>query len=368
MQTRFDCGELKLNKIPSQREDLGVLEGYHSPQLEVSVRLNTNESPFPLPDAFTQEFGSAIEKLDLNRYPKRSASELCVSIADKEILKESEVFVANGSNEVIQSICLAFGGYGRSALIFEPTYAMHSQIAKITGTRVLEGFRNSAFQVDENLALEVIRRERPEIVFLCSPNNPTGNTESLELIDAILFELNSTGGLLVVDEAYKEFSDASSELKVSGDSNLAFIRTFSKVSSLAGVRLGYLLAPEWCVNMVKTVSLPYHLDSVKQIAGILALKYEDEMKRNLELIKKERKKVFDGLLSLPMKVWPSEANFLLFKPESIEAYKLWQELLDEGILIRDCSSWDGLDGCLRVTIGSESENDTFLDVVRKIVK
>ena len=263
-----------MNKIPSPRRDLDILDGYHSPQLDVSVRLNTNESPFPLPETFTEELEFEIKNLELNRYPNRSASELCLAIAERELLKENEVFVANGSNEVIQSICLAFGGPERSALIFEPTYAMHSQIAKITGTRVVDGFRDAEFKVDTNVALELIEKEKPEIVFLCSPNNPTGNSESPELINSILSELNSTGGLLVLDEAYKEFSETSFEPTVREESNLAFVRTFSKVWSLAGIRLGYLLAPEWCVNMVKTVSLPYHLDSVKQRVGILALKHE----------------------------------------------------------------------------------------------
>ena len=357
-----------MNKIPSPRRGLDILDGYHSPQLDVSVRLNTNESPFPLPETFTEELEFEIKNLELNRYPNRSASELCLAIAERELLKENEVFVANGSNEVIQSICLAFGGPERSALIFEPTYAMHSQIAKITGTRVVDGFRDAEFKVDTNVALELIEKEKPEIVFLCSPNNPTGNSESPELINSILSELNSTGGLLVLDEAYKEFSETSFELTVREESNLAFVRTFSKVWSLAGIRLGYLLAPEWCVNMVKTVSLPYHLDSVKQRVGILALKHKEAMKRTVDVTKEERKKVFDALISLPIKVWPSEANFLLFKPESIDAYKLWQELIEEGILIRDCSSWEGLEGCLRVTIGSENENDIFLDAVRKILK
>ena len=357
-----------MNKIPSPRRGRDILDGYHSPQLDVSVRLNTNESPFPLPETFTEELEFEIKNLELNRYPNRSASELCLAIAERELLKENEVFVANGSNEVIQSICLAFGGPERSALIFEPTYAMHSQIAKITGTRVVDGFRDAEFKVDTNVALELIEKEKPEIVFLCSPNNPTGNSESPELINSILSELNSTGGLLVLDEAYKEFSETSFEPTVREESNLAFVRTFSKVWSLAGIRLGYLLAPEWCVNMVKTVSLPYHLDSVKQRVGILALKHKEAMKRTVDVTKEERKKVFDALISLPIKVWPSEANFLLFKPESIDAYKLWQELIEEGILIRDCSSWEGLEGCLRVTIGSENENDIFLDAVRKILK
>lgn len=368
MQILSVCEESKLNKIPSSRDDLGLLEGYHSPQLDVSVRLNTNEAAFPLPEAFTQELQSEIEKLDLNRYPSRSASELCASIAQREHLKDSQVFVANGSNEIIQSIFLAYGGAERSALIFEPTYAMHSQIAKITGTRVIKGVRDEKFQINKKIALEIIKRENPEIVFLCSPNNPTGNTETPELIEAILSELDSSGGLLVLDEAYKEFSKESSDLSTNEDSNIIFIRTFSKVWSLAGIRLGYLLAPEWCINLIKTVSLPYHLDSVKQKVGVLALKHEKEMLRKVAEIKDEREKIFQEMLSLPVKVWPSEANFLLFKPETINAGKLWEELLEEGILIRDCSSWEGLEGCLRVTIGSENENNSFLNAVRKILK
>lgn len=245
---------------------------------------------------------------------------------------------------------------------------MHSQIAKVTGTQVIEGVRDNEFQIDKDAALEIINREKPELVFLCSPNNPTGNIENPELIDAILSELNSTGGLLVLDEAYKEFSESSFDLTVDDKSNLVFIRTFSKVWSLAGIRLGYLLAPEWCIQMMKSVSLPYHLDSVKQKVGVLALKHEKEMLREVIAIKEERGRVFEALRSLPVKVWPSEANFLLFKPETIDSYKLWEGLLEEGVLIRDCSSWEGLEGCLRVTIGSESENDSFLTAVRKIVE
>jgi len=263
---------------------------------------------------------------------------------------------------------LAYGGNGRSALVFEPTYAMHSQISKITGTRVIEGFRNEEFRIDKDAALEIIAREKPDIVFLCSPNNPTGNVEDLDLVETILSELNSTGGLLVLDEAYKEFSETSSNLPVNAESNLVFIRTFSKVWSLAGIRLGYLLAPEWCINTLRGVSLPYHLDSVKQKIGVLALKHEEQMIQRVIDTQKERKRVFEELSSLPVRVWPSEANFLLFKPEDFDAYKLWKGLLEEGILVRDCSSWKGLDGCLRVTIGSESENNTFLTAVRKIIK
>lgn len=357
-----------MNKTPSPRDDLHSLDGYHSPQLDVQVKLNTNEAPFPLPSLFTQEVESEIGKFDLNRYPNRLASELCAAIAAKELLKESEVFVANGSNEIIQLICLAYGGNGRSALVFEPTYAMHSQISKITGTRVIAGFRNEEFRIDKDAALKIIAQEKPDIVFLCSPNNPTGNVEDLDLVETILSELNSTGGLLVLDEAYKEFSETSSNLAVNAESNLVFIRTFSKVWSLAGIRLGYLLAPEWCIKVLRGVSLPYHLDSVKQKIGVLALKHEEEMIQRVIDTQKERKRVFEELSSLPVRVWPSEANFLLFKPEDFDAYKLWKGLLEEGILVRDCSSWKGLDGCLRVTIGSESENNTFLTAVRKIIK
>ena len=173
---------------------------------------------------------------------------------------------------------------------------------------------------------------------------------------------------MVLDEAYKEFSESSSDLSVNDESNLAFIRTFSKVWSLAGIRLGYLLAPEWCINAMRAVSLPYHLDSVKQKVGVLALKHEKEIIRKVAELKEERRRVFEALQSLPIRVWPSEANFLLFKPETIDAYKLWEGLLEEGILVRDCSSWEGLEGCLRVTIGNESENNSFLTAVRKIVK
>ena len=356
-----------MSKKPLVRDDLNILKGYHSPQLDVPVKLNTNESPFSLPDGFLEELSSALEKLDLNRYPKRDANELCLSIAERESLNENQVFAANGSNEIIQSIFLAFGGHNRSVLIFEPTYAMHSQIAKITGTRVVSGLREIDFQVNADAALRLIDKEKPEIVFLCSPNNPTGNLESEALIKSILANLNDSGGLLVLDEAYKEFANQSLSLTVDEGSNLIFLRTFSKVWKLAGIRLGYLLAPEWCIDEIKNVSLPYHLDSIKQKAGVLALKHENEMLAQLENVKEEKNRVYENLLDFSVNVWPSEANFLLFKPNEIDGYKLWSDLFEKGVLVRDCSSWEGLEGCLRVTIGNPEENTRFLEALQEIL-
>ena len=355
------------NKKPMSRDDLTVLEGYHSPQFEVPVKLNTNESPFPLPKNFKKEFNSEIKKLDLNRYPQREANELCISIAEKEALNINQVFAANGSNEIIQSIFLAFGGNGRSVLIFEPTYAMHSQIAKITGTRVIKGSRERNFEVNKDEALKLIEEESPDIVFLCSPNNPTGNLESEGLVNSIRSKLDESGGLLVLDQAYEDFAEEPSTLTVDEKSNLIFVRTFSKVWALAGIRLGYVLAPEWCINEIRNVSLPYHLDSVKQKAGVLALKHETEMLLRVKEIKEEKNRVYELLQSLPVDIWPSEANFLLFRPKGIDGYKLWGDLLNEGILLRDCSSWENLEGCLRVTIGTPNENTKFLERLREIL-
>jgi histidinol-phosphate aminotransferase len=348
------------------RPDLQLTEGYHSPQVDAEVRLNTNESPFAPPEAWREELLAALAEVSFHRYPDRPATELRQAVADLHGVTPDGVFCANGSNEVLQSLLLAFGGSGRRALVFEPTYALHSHIARIAGTEVVEGARDDEFLIDPQHALELLGAQRPDVTFLCSPNNPTGRAEPFEVVDAVL---SLAPGLLVVDEAYGQFATSSAlDLLTAGGpgaERVAVVRTFSKTWSMAGVRLGYLVAAPEVVRACELVALPYHLDSPKQLAGRLALEFVEEMETRVAMVKEERGRIAAAFVDLPVETWPSDANFILFRPRERDATEVWRSLLARSVLIRNCASWDGLRGCLRVTIGSAEENDRFLHALKE---
>lgn len=346
------------------RDDLALMEGYHSPQLPVDVRLNTNEAPEPPPPGFREALAAEVAAVDWHRYPDRSYTELREAIADHHGVSPSQVFAANGSNEVLQTLCLTYGGPGRSAAVFEPTYALHSHIARVTGTAVVTGERTDELALDLDEVRRVLRASEPAITFLCSPNNPTGMVESEASVRATL-EL--APGLLVVDEAYGQFAPWSALQLVSDDTPLVVTRTYSKTWSMAAARLGYLIGPAWLVAELDQVALPYHLDAMKQIAGRLALEFADEMRARVAALVEERGRVTAALGELPVTVWPSGANFVLFRPESRDGGEVWQALVDRSILVRDCSSWPRLDGCLRVTIGTPDEDDAFLAALEDVL-
>ena len=213
--------------------------------------------------------------------------------------------------------------------------------------------------------LDLIRREKPEVTFLCSPNNPTGLVEPAANVHAVLA---AQPGLLVVDEAYGQFADWSALTLIDESTPLVVTRTFSKTWSMAASRLGYLVGPSWLVAELDKVVLPYHLDAAKQIAGRLALQFTDEMDARVKLIVAERERISTNLERLPLDVFPSGANFILFRPRDRPGRQVWQELLDRSILIRDCSSWPRLADCLRVTVGTPDENDEFLSAITEIVQ
>lgn len=353
-----------MSRLPSPRPDLGLREGYHSPQVDVEVRLNTNESPLPPPDRWLDELRAAVGDIDFNRYPDRSAWALRTALAALHGVEPAQVFCANGSNEVLQSVCLAYGGPGRSALTFEPTYALHAHIAHLTGTRVVAAARRDDFTVDLPLALDVMAAESPAITFVCSPNNPTGNGEDRAAVASIVA---ATPGLVVVDEAYGQFADWSAADLLGPDTPLVVTRTFSKTWSMAAVRLGYALAPAPVVEMLERVALPYHLDALKQAAGLLAVTHIGEMEERVGLIVRERQRILAALARLPVTVWPSQANFVLFRPDGRPGSAVWQALVERSVLVRDTSSWPGLAGCLRVTVGTEGENDRFLAALAEVL-
>jgi histidinol-phosphate aminotransferase len=347
------------------RDDLRALEGYHSPQVDVRIRLNTNEAPTPPPAAWRDAFAAELSRVEWHRYPDRSASALRTAIAESHQVRPDQVFAANGSNEVLQTLLLTYAGPGRRVATFEPTYQLHGHIARLTGAGVIEGERGPDFRLDVDAAVELLRHNQPAVTFLCSPNNPTGLVEPEANVRALLA---AQAGLLVVDEAYAQFADWSALTMVDESTPLVVTRTFSKTWSMAASRLGYLVGPSWLVAELDKVALPYHLDAAKQIAGRLALQFTDEMDARVEMIVAERERISATLRQLPLDVFPSGANFVLFRTRSKPGRRVWQELLDRSILIRDCSGWPRLADCLRVTVGTSAENDEFLAAITEIVQ
>ena len=349
------------------RDDIALMAGYHSPQLDVAVRLNTNESPLPPPPAFADAVAAAARSVAWNRYPDRQAQELRSRIAARHGVDPDRVFAANGSNEVLQCLLLAYGGAGRSVAVFEPSYALHSHLARVTGTAVVEGARDDDFTLDAATATALIASAGPSVTFLCSPNNPSGTVAARSTVASLLGAVRSAGGLLCVDEAYAEFSPHSALELVDDETPLAVTRTYSKTWAMAGARLGYLVGPTWLVAELDKVALPYHLDALKQAVGIAALDYVDDMQARVDAIVAERTRLTDRLGELPVDVWPSGANFVLFRPRGRDGAEVWQQLVDRSVLVRNCASWPRLAGCLRVTVGTPEEDDCFLDALEEIL-
>jgi histidinol-phosphate aminotransferase len=355
---------------PVPRFSGALWTGYHSPQVDAAVRLNTNEAPEPPPPEFVAALTAAIGGIDLNRYPDRRATRLRAAIARQHHLETEQVFCANGSNEVIQSLLLAYGGPDRSCVLFEPTYALHAHIARLTATTIVEGVRDPGYLVD---AAEVDRAfgraaelgaDEPAVVFLCSPNNPTGLVEPAETVEAVL---GRAPGLVVVDEAYVQFAGRTALELLASHANLVVLRTFSKTWSLAALRLGYALGEPEVIEALFQAALPYHVDALKQEAGLLALQFTGEMDARVARLVAERTRVLAGLAGLGLVATPSESNFVLFSTGGHDAHAVWKGLVARSVLVRDLSGWPRLAGHLRVTIGSPAENDAFLAALAEVI-
>lgn len=359
-----------MSRRPQRRDDLASLVGYHSPQLDVMVRLNTNESPLPPPEGFVDAWADALAHTPLHRYPDRNAHDLRAVIAGLVDTTPDRVVAANGSNEVLQTILLAYGGAGRRALLAEPTYALHHHIARLTGTDVVVVARGADFRVDVAAMVQAIESEHPAVVFLCNPNNPTGTVESPTAIGRVADACDVAGALLVVDEAYAEFLDdpRESALALIDDArNVVVTRTFSKVWSLAAMRLGFAIGPAWFVEDCATVALPYHLSVATQLAGIYAPRFAAEMAQRVRFIVEERQRVVAALSAQAgITVVPSGANFVLLQIPGA-GHAVWESLVRHGVLVRDFSSWPGLTDCVRVTIGTAAENDAFLRALDRVL-
>ncbi len=350
---------------PTPRPDLGLQEGYHSAQVPVAVRLNTNESPYPPPREWLEALMAEASDMSFNRYPDRSARALRLALGELHGVPMESVFAANGSNEVLQCLCLGYGGPGRRALMFEPTYALHAHIAHLTGTEVVRVRRDEGFRLGPREAAEAVRRESPSIVFLCSPNNPTGLSESRATVQAVLDA--AEGALVVVDEAYGQFAPWSALEVLSDALPLVVVRTYSKTWAMAGLRLGYMVGPPAVVQVMERVALPYHLDSLKQAAGRLALRFSSQMEEHVAAIVAERQRLVEALRGMPVEVWPSDANFVLWRPLAKPGAQVWQELVERSVLVRDMSTLPGMEGYLRTTVGAPGENGTFLAALAQVL-
>ncbi|MFJ1734615.1 histidinol-phosphate transaminase [Streptomyces sp. NPDC088254] len=355
------------------RDELRGKSPYGAPQLDVPVRLNTNENPYPLPEPLVERIAERVREAarDLNRYPDRDAVELRTRLA--EYLTDTSgyevglanVWAANGSNEVIQQLLQTFGGPGRSAIGFEPSYSMHGLIARGTGTGWISGPRHDDFTIDVAAARQAIAKHRPDVVFVTTPNNPTGTAVPAETVLA-LYEAAQAAkpSMVIVDEAYIEFSHGDSLLPLLQDRpNLVVSRTMSKAFGAAGLRLGYLAAHPAVVDAVQLVRLPYHLSAVTQATALAALEHTGTLLKYVEQLKGERDRLVSELLGLGYEVTASDANFVQFGRFD-DAHAVWRKILDRGVLVRD----NGVPGWLRVTAGTPEENDAFLDAVREIKK
>ena len=339
------------------RADLRGLSPYGAPQIDVPILLNTNENPYPPPAELVADVAASVTAAaaGLNRYPDREAEELRAALAAylDAGLAVAQVWAANGSNEILQQLLMAFGGAGRRALGFVPSYSMHRLIALATGT----GWTGVDF--DAERALAIVEEQRPDIVFLCSPNNPTGSALPRGVIEAVV---EAAPGIVVVDEAYAEFSSAPSALPLlAGHPRLVVTRTMSKAFAFAGGRLGYLAADPALVDALRLVRLPYHLSALTQAAALAALRHADATLAQVAQLRADRDRVRDALRGRGFEVVDSEANFLLFGRFDDER-KTWQGLLDRGVLVRDV----GLPGWLRVSVGTTQECDAFLDALGEV--
>ncbi|WP_354528463.1 histidinol-phosphate transaminase [Nakamurella sp. UYEF19] len=360
-------GSARLADLPL-RDDLVGKSPYGAPQLDVPVQINTNENPFAPSDALVADLVESISKVagELNRYPDRDAvllrTELAAYLARTTSvpLTVENVWAANGSNEILQQLLQAFGGPGRRALGFEPSYSMHSIISTGTQTAWVPTPRRPDFTIDVEVAVAAVRQQKPDILFVTSPNNPTGGSISLPDIRVIV---EASTGIVVIDEAYAEFSDRPSAIALIDEfpTRVVVSRTMSKAFAFAGGRLGYLAASPAIIDALLLVRLPYHLSVLTQAAALAALRHGDDTLGSVARLVAERKRVSAALVDLGYEVIDSDANFLLFGRFS-DAHAKWQTYLDEGVLIRD----PGIPGFLRATVGTENENDVFLAVSARL--
>jgi histidinol-phosphate aminotransferase len=343
---------------------------YGAPQLPAQASLNTNENPYSPSPELQKAITDAVAKVasDLNRYPDRDATSLRTKLASyiNELsgtkFSADNIWVANGSNEIIQSIFLAFTQ--GPVLGFTPSYSMHPLIAKVTGAQWIDGKRNLDFSLNTSDAISEIQKNKPTLTFITTPNNPTGGAVTIDEIQLLADACKAVGGLLVVDEAYAEFSQEKSAVTlITNNPHVIVIRTMSKAFAFAGARVGYLVSDVAVKDAMMIIRLPYHLSALTQAAAEVAIDHRAELLGGVATIIAARESVVQALHDMGLTTIPSSANFVLFTGFKQEAPQLWAALLEKGVLIRDV----GLSGYLRVTIGNEAENQLFVSALKELI-
>lgn len=355
---------------PPLREELQGIEPYGAPQLDVPVQLNVNENPYPPAPEVIAAIAAEVTAAagTLNRYPDREFVALRQALAEYlgEPITAAQVWAANGSNEIMQQLLQAFAGPGRTVVSFAPTYSMYPEYARNTGSRYVTGARAEDFTIDLARAGEVLETERPSVVLLPSPNNPTGTALEPTDIEALCDQLARWDGILVVDEAYGEFrrpQTPSALASLPGRRNLVVTRTMSKAFALAGARLGYLAADPSICDALRVVRLPYHLSAVTQATAIAALRHADSLLAKVDELRAERDRLVDWLRGQGHQVADSDANYVLFGVFD-DRDAVWQGLLERGVLIRQT----GPEGWLRVSVGTREEMTAFKDALVEVLK
>ena len=352
------------------RETLRPMSPYGAPQVPAQASLNTNENPYSPSPALQKAITDAVASVaaDLNRYPDRDATVLRTKLASyiNELsgtkFSVDNMWAANGSNEIIQSIFLAFAG--GPVLGFTPSYSMHPLIAKVTGAAWIDGKRNADFSLNAVDAVIEIEKVKPTLTFITTPNNPTGGAVTINEIQKLADACKAVGGLLVVDEAYAEFSQETSAVTlIANNPHVIVIRTMSKAFAFAGARVGYLVSDVAVKDAMMIVRLPYHLSALTQAAAQVAIDHRAELLGGVATIIAARESVVQALHDMGLTTITSSANFVLFTGFKQEAPQLWAALLEKGVLIRDV----GLSGYLRVTIGNEAENNLFLSALKELI-
>jgi histidinol-phosphate aminotransferase len=346
------------------------MSAYGAPQLPAQASLNTNENPYSPSPALQKAITDAIAKVaaQLNRYPDRDAVTLRTQLAGyiNELsgtkFSADNIWAANGSNEIIQSIFLAFGQ--GLVLGFTPSYSMHPLIAKVTSAQWIDGKRNADFSLNAAAAVSEIEKNKPTLTFITTPNNPTGGAVTLDEIQKLADACKAVGGLLVVDEAYAEFSqEISAVTLIANNPHVIVIRTMSKAFAFAGARVGYLVSDGAVKEAMMIVRLPYHLSTLTQAAAQVAIDHRAELLGEVATIIAAREYLVRALEDMGLTTISSSANFVLFTGFKQVAPQLWAALLEKGVLIRDV----GLSGYLRVTIGNEAENTLFVSALKELI-
>jgi histidinol-phosphate aminotransferase len=358
------------------RSDLRGIAPYGAPQIEDVVALNTNENPYSLPDEVVDAITERISKVarNLNRYPDRDATLLREKLAqyiskstDVELTAEN-IWAANGSNEILQTIFLACGGASHIALGFTPSYSVHPLIAQLTRTPWFAGSRNADFGIDIAAAKTLIKEKSPKIVIVTTPNNPSGTLTPIDDLKELADATGRVDALLVVDEAYAEFSTEPSAVTLIAEyPHVVVVRTMSKAFAFAGARLGYLVADPAMVQAALITRLPYHLSSLTQAAAEVALDFHELLQGEITTLISERERLVAAIVEVGFTAEASAANFILFKGFTKfagDSQSAWQFFLDRGVLIRD----NGLRGFLRVTVGTPAENDQFIAALRELAE